>query len=334
MPAPQLVRTLGVSLRTIFREMDALSSAGIPVYAKRGAEGGCCLVEDYHTDLTGQNEDEARALFVLTAPGPLDSMEVGQKMRSALRKLATSLPGYLESPVNARPRIHLDWTGWQNRPAAGELLGLLYRVVQRQEQVRLTYRLWIGIEIEELACPLGLVAKTGEWHLAWRGPPKLHWQRVSRSAGACAVSPDDNRLRAPDPGVIRLLNLAIWRMRSILQIAKFFYFMLAATTACAASRERRLARKLSTEKSARASQMTLKPITRSWVNGSPNRNTPVMNCSEGEMYCSSPIVVSGTLRAPVANSSSGIAVTTPSRTRKKVTAGPVCPKEPVPLSSA
>jgi predicted DNA-binding transcriptional regulator YafY len=184
--APELAQALGVSVRTIYRDMDALSSAGIPVYAERGADGGCCLVEDYRTDLTGLNQDEARALFMLTAPGPLDSLGVGQKMRSALRKLAAALPGYLETPQTlpgmrggrTRAQVYLDWTGWEHHSGPGEFPGMLYRAMQRKEQVWLTYKAWSGVETTQLASPLGLVAKTGEWHLAWLGHAKLHWQRV------------------------------------------------------------------------------------------------------------------------------------------------------------
>jgi predicted DNA-binding transcriptional regulator YafY len=177
-PAPELARQLGVSVRTIYRDMDALSAAGIPVYAERGAEGGCCLVEDYHTDLTGLNEDEARALFLLSAPGPLDALEVGQKLRSALHKLAAALPGY-RSGAGGPARIHLDWTAWGRGVAGGAHLGLLYRAVQRGEQVRLAYRLPPGFTVEALVCPLGLVAKAGAWHLAWQiHPGKLRWQAV------------------------------------------------------------------------------------------------------------------------------------------------------------
>jgi predicted DNA-binding transcriptional regulator YafY len=180
LPAGELARALDVSVRTIYRDMDALSAAGIPVYAERGPEGGCRLVEDYRTDLTGLNEDEARALFLLTAPGPLDALEAGQKLRSALRKLAAALPAYRGGGAGENQKLLLDWSGGGRAASTGgALLQVVYNAVMDQRKLRLAYRLFIGIEVEQEACPLGLVARADEWHLAWRSPAKLHWQRVS-----------------------------------------------------------------------------------------------------------------------------------------------------------
>lgn len=201
-PAGTLAEILGVSVRTVYRDMDALSMAGIPVYAERGVEGGCCLVEDYRTDLTGLNEDEARALFLLTAPGPLDALAVGQKLRSALRKLAAALPARLPVSGQVRPRLWLDWSGLDRLASSGEHLENLYHAVECQERVQLAYRLWAGIEIEQVACPLGLVARAGEWHLAWQtAAGKLRWRRVSdlirvELTGESFTYPTDFDLRA------------------------------------------------------------------------------------------------------------------------------------------
>ncbi len=209
--APELARRLDVSVRTIYRDMDALSAAGIPVFAERGAAGGCRLVEDYHTDLTGLNEDEARALTLLSAPGPLDALEVGPKLRSALRKLAAALPGYLGAPDGERPRIHLDWTAWGRGPESGERLGLLYRAVQVREQVRIAYRLPPGFEMEQVVCPLGLVAKAGEWYLAWQiHPRKLQWHAVGRLLAVALTGLPFDDPAGFDLQAAWLENLADW----------------------------------------------------------------------------------------------------------------------------
>ncbi len=177
-PAPELARTLGVSVRTIYRDMDALSTAGIPVYTERGSNGGCCLVENYRTDLTGLDESEAHSLFLLTAPGPLDSLDVGQKLHSALRKLAASLPGHLMSDRTSYPPIHLDWTSWNEKSDYSQALGILYRAIQQRQQVRIKYTFWLNVEVEQVVKPVGLVAKVGEWFLASLVGSKLIWNKV------------------------------------------------------------------------------------------------------------------------------------------------------------
>lgn len=180
MSAPQLAEELDVSVRTIYRDMDALSSAGIPVYADRGPNGGCHLVEDYRSDLTGLDAEEARALFLVTSPGPLDSLEPGRKLQSALRKLAASLPEY-SSAIPAGPvLIHMDWTGWNQAYEPSSQLDLLYRAVRDRNKLVLAYRhWWIGLEIEQHADPLGLVAKSGEWFLIYRVYHKILWNRLN-----------------------------------------------------------------------------------------------------------------------------------------------------------
>ena len=88
MTAHQLADELEVSERTIYRDLDALSSAGIPIYAVPGPGGGCDLLENYRTRLTGLTDAEVRALFMLGIPAPLTDLGVQQDLRSALLKLS------------------------------------------------------------------------------------------------------------------------------------------------------------------------------------------------------------------------------------------------------
>src|SRR5512136_442065 len=93
MTAQTLAKELEVSERTIYRDIEALSTAGVPVYADRGPGGGCTLLDNYRTTLTGLTEDEIRALFMVSIPAPLDQLGVSKELRAARLKLSAALPG-------------------------------------------------------------------------------------------------------------------------------------------------------------------------------------------------------------------------------------------------
>ena len=90
MTAQELANELEVSERTIYRDIDALSGAGIPVYGEAGPEGGYALLNSYRTNLTGLTEGEVRALFMLSIPAPLVELGVSQELRAALLKLSAA----------------------------------------------------------------------------------------------------------------------------------------------------------------------------------------------------------------------------------------------------
>src|SRR5512136_3468262 len=92
MTAQRLAQELEVSERTIYRDMDALSAAGVPVYGEAGPQGGYALLDSYRTNLTGLTEGEVRALFMLSIPQPLADLGMGHELGAALRKLSAALP--------------------------------------------------------------------------------------------------------------------------------------------------------------------------------------------------------------------------------------------------
>src|SRR6476620_9494985 len=111
--APDLAEACEVSVRTIYRDIDALAAAGIPVYAERGAEGGYRLLDGYRVRLNGLSPPEAEALFMAGLPGPAAALGLEPAMLAAQTKLLAALPENLRP--NARgmqQRFHLDAPNW------------------------------------------------------------------------------------------------------------------------------------------------------------------------------------------------------------------------------
>jgi predicted DNA-binding transcriptional regulator YafY len=166
MTASQLSRELEVSPRTIYRDITALNTAGVPVYTDRGPEGGIALLENYRTSLTGISEDEARALFMLSIPVSLIELGMDQKLKNALLKLAVSLPQDRSNVVaQTQQRIYLDSTAWTLTDEPAIHLGVIHQAVWENKKLRIIYQgifdTQIGIEI----APLGLVSKLNTWYL-------------------------------------------------------------------------------------------------------------------------------------------------------------------------
>jgi len=189
MPAPELARRLEVSVRTVFRDMDALSTVGFPVYAERGRAGGCALLPGFRTDVSGLTAAEAQALFVLTSGGSSPAAELGlsEPARSALRKLAAGLPASIRPRAEDQSRLVLvDSRGWLRSADPDRWLETLRGAVFDGRRLRLRYRSERG-PATRLVDPWGLVAKAGVWYLvaAHRGRPRMY--RVSRVAHATVL---------------------------------------------------------------------------------------------------------------------------------------------------
>ena len=92
MTAPDLAERLEVSVRSVYRDIEALSAAGVPVYAEQGRNGGITLVPGYRTDLTGLTTREAQALFVFSGRGAVEGLGLGDDLRQAIRKLLATVP--------------------------------------------------------------------------------------------------------------------------------------------------------------------------------------------------------------------------------------------------
>jgi predicted DNA-binding transcriptional regulator YafY len=182
MTAQRLAEELEVSQRTIYRDIDALSIAGVPVYGERGPEGGYALLDSYRTNLTGLTEDEVRALFMLSIPAPLAELGVSQELKAALLKLSAALPDvHRTDEERVRQRIHLDSAWWFQHEESVPHLQTVHQAVWQDRRLYITYRLRLGtaVEIERLVDPYGLVAKANVWYLVCARNGRIRAHRVS-----------------------------------------------------------------------------------------------------------------------------------------------------------
>ncbi len=185
MTAGELAKRLEVSTRTIHRDMESLSSAGIPLYAERGRDGGWVLPEPFRTNLTGLTQSEIQALFMSTPPSLLADLGLRQASEAALVKLLATLPSSQRRGAEfAQQRIHVDPSGW-NRPEENvPALAALQEAVWQDRRVYIVYERGDGSEVDRLVEPLGLVAKGSLWYLVARVDGKPRTYRVSRVRSA------------------------------------------------------------------------------------------------------------------------------------------------------
>lgn len=180
MSARQLAKELEVSERTVYRDAVALSAAGVPVYAETGREGGYALVDSYRTSLTGLDEGEVRALFMLSIPAPLAQLGLHQELKSALLKLAAALPDSRRAAEESvRQRFLLDSTWWQQGDEPVPYLQVIQQAVWQDQRLQLAYRPMPVVTIEQLVEPYGLVAKAGAWYLVYACASRWRALRIS-----------------------------------------------------------------------------------------------------------------------------------------------------------
>lgn len=179
--ARELARRLEVSERTIHRDMEALSAAGVPVVAERGTGGGWMLMEGYRTNLTGLNEAETRTLFLLKPSQLLTDLGLNQASETAVIKLLAALPSLSRhSAEDARQRIHVDVTSWNRLEESVPHLHTLQEAIWQERKLFFTYGQDADCTVERLVDPLGLVAKGSVWYLVAAVEDGIRNYRVSR----------------------------------------------------------------------------------------------------------------------------------------------------------
>jgi predicted DNA-binding transcriptional regulator YafY len=180
MSARALAEELEVSERTIYRDIEALERAGVPLYAELGREGGYALVDRYRTRLTGLSEGEVRALFMLSVPAPLAELGVTQELKAALLKLTAALPPARRSAEDhVRRRFYLDAVDWSHEGGATPHLGTIHRAVWQDQQLALIYHPPFATEVAITVDPYGLVVKAGTWYLVYAYRARVRARRVS-----------------------------------------------------------------------------------------------------------------------------------------------------------
>lgn len=181
MTAPEIARELEVSVRTVLRDIEALSSAGIPVYAERGRDGGFALLPGFTTDLTGLTVDEATALLAASTSAAPATLGMASAFAAAMRKVTVSLPdAQRAAAMRVSERILVTGSGWLTEPPRDPHLGLVQQAVFDDRRVRILYRPrdrepgWRTVD------PLGLVSAAGRWYLValHRGAQRTY--RLSR----------------------------------------------------------------------------------------------------------------------------------------------------------
>jgi predicted DNA-binding transcriptional regulator YafY len=178
MSAADLARRLEVSRRTVYRDLDALSGAGVPVVTDRGPNGGAYLLGGYRTDLTGLTEMELEALLAFGGQGPAADLGFGSQLDRASRKLAVA--ARRDRAGRLRERVLIDGERWFRTAPVPPHLTRVQDALWLDRRLRLRYRRTLDRIVERTVEPYGLVCKAGTWYMlaGVRGEPRVY--RVSR----------------------------------------------------------------------------------------------------------------------------------------------------------
>ncbi|MEO6015057.1 MAG: YafY family protein [Devosia sp.] len=194
MSAESLSEELEVSVRTIYRDIDQLSAAGVPVYADIGRNGGFALLDGWRTRLTGLTAPEARALFLSGLPGPAGDLGLGDEVAAAELKLLAALPADWQSEATRMSsRFHLDPKGWFSAGPRPEHLKAVAEAVWGERRIIIRYDSWTQIS-ERTVEPLGLVLKGGIWYLVAQHERGFRTYRLSQ---VLALTPLDDKFVRP-----------------------------------------------------------------------------------------------------------------------------------------
>ncbi|GIN23303.1 helix-turn-helix transcriptional regulator [Siminovitchia fordii] len=180
-----LANELEVTERTIHRDMEALSRTGIPVFAKRGKNGGWSLLEGYRTNITGLKDNEIKSLFISPSIHVLNDLGLTTEWSKARQKLIASIPSFLQKNANdVWNRIHVDTSTWRQSTEKIEFFKILQQAIWNERKLQMKYERADGKIVERVVDPLGLVAKGSTWYLIASSNEEFRNYRASRIESA------------------------------------------------------------------------------------------------------------------------------------------------------
>jgi len=191
--ARALAGALNVSVRTLYRDVDQLGAAGVPIYAEHGRSGGYQLMQGWKTTLTGFTPSEAQAVFMSGLGGPAADLGLADQVRDAQLKLLASLPSaWREDAQRIAARFHLDPVEWYREAEPVPHLAAVASAVWGERQLSIRYESWTGTR-ERVLHPLGLVLKAGAWYLVAALDGRAQTYRVSNILSASTLDAPSRR---------------------------------------------------------------------------------------------------------------------------------------------
>jgi predicted DNA-binding transcriptional regulator YafY len=185
--AAELAAELEVSERTIYRDVAALTDAGVPLWTEPGPAGGIRLVDGWRTRLDGLTAPEAAALLGVAAPQVLADLGMGAALAGAQAKLLATMPeGMRAQAALVAERVHVDAPGWFHTPRSVTALSTVAEAVWAQSTLAVRYRRG-NDAVDRTLEPLGLVLKAGVWYLVATvvdDPPAIRTYRLDKVASA------------------------------------------------------------------------------------------------------------------------------------------------------
>ncbi|WP_328751673.1 YafY family transcriptional regulator [Streptomyces sp. NBC_00285] len=224
MTAAQLAEELEVSVRTVYRDVEALSTAGVPLYGDAGHAGGYRLLDGYRTRLTGLTADEAEALFLAGAPGAAAELGLGPFLAAAQLKVRAALPAELRAHTDRiSGRFHLDAPGWYAQTEETPFLTAVAQAVWNSRVLHVRYRRWAEpSDVERRLEPYGLVLKAGRWYVvAGPGPRTYRVDQILelRTSDTEFTRPEDFGLAAYWTAYQRDFQDRLYRGEAVVRLA-------------------------------------------------------------------------------------------------------------------